>query len=509
MPQPNAVKCLVVDDEPRLRRVLVRLLEGEGFTCSETGSGTEALEMMHHDAVPLVISDLRMPQMDGVTLLREILARWPDTAVLVVTAVAEVESAVACLQLGALDYVAKPFHLDEVRARVMQALDKRRLILENRMYQHQLEERVQEQAHRIEELSLERLQALVHFLEEKDPYTRGHSVRVANYSLGIARQLQLDQEVIDLIALGAELHDIGKIGVSEAVLHKAGKLSDTEYRHIMEHPVIGARILEPLMRDAPGALAIVRSHHERLDGKGFPDGLRGDAIPFEVRVVTVADSFDAMTSVRPYRPALSVQRAMQELEDMQGVQFDPRAVAGFLGAFPDRAALPLTAPDPRPSPVAPMTDTLMVGVSGVRGIVGKDLTDEVVTRYARAFGLWAGERTPLVVVGRDARASGPAFEQAVIAGLGSVGCDVVRVGLAPTPTIQLAVEHHGAGGGIAVTASHNPIEWNALKFIGPDGIFLDATEGGRVMQLAVEGGQGRSKAVKVSTDDRAVERHLD
>src|SRR5881296_3589264 len=332
MPQPNAVKCLVVDDEPRLRRVLVRLLEGEGFTCAEAGSGTEALEKMHAEPVPLVISDLRMPQMDGVTLLREILARWPDTAVIVVTAVAEVESAVACLQLGALDYVAKPFHLDEVRARVMQALDKR----------------VQEQAHRIEELSLERLQALVHFLEEKDPYTRGHSVRVANYALGIGRQLQLDQEVIDLIALGAELHDIGKIGVSEAVLHKAGKLSDAEYRHIMEHPVIGARILAPLLRDAPGALAIVRSHHERLDGKGLPDGLTDDDIPREVRVVTVADSFDARTSVRPYRPALSVQRAMQELEDMQSVQFDPRAVAAFLDAFPDRAALPVTAPDVRP-----------------------------------------------------------------------------------------------------------------------------------------------------------------
>src|SRR5947208_8408371 len=156
-----------------------------------------------------------------------------------------------------------------------------------------------------------------------------------------------------------------------------------------------------------------------------------------------------------------------------------------------------------------MSDTLMVGVSGVRGIVGKDLTEDVVTRYATAFGLWARERKPLVVVGRDARKSGPAFETAVVAGLASVGCDVVKVGLAPTPTIQLAVEHHRAGGGIAITASHNPIEWNALKFIGPDGIFLDATEGGRVMQLAVEGGQGRSKAVKVATDDRAVERHLD
>src|SRR5712672_1527736 len=119
MPQPNSVKCLVVDDEPRLRRVLVRLLEGEGFTFAEAGSGTEALAMLHHEQVPLVISDMLMPHMDGVRLLREIIAKWPDTAVIVVTAVAEVESAVACLQLGALDYVAKPFHLDEVRARVM------------------------------------------------------------------------------------------------------------------------------------------------------------------------------------------------------------------------------------------------------------------------------------------------------------------------------------------------------------------------------------------------------
>src|SRR5881392_905471 len=186
MPQPNAVKCLVVDDEPRLRRVLVRLLEGEGFTCAEAGSGTEALEKMHAEPVPLVISDLRMPQMDGVTLLREILARWPDTAVIVVTAVAEVESAVACLQLGALDYVAKPFHLDEVRARVMQALDKRRLILENRMYHQQLERQLLDPARLLLDAVLEGVHALVFALEAKDAYTRGHSMRVANYSIEIA-----------------------------------------------------------------------------------------------------------------------------------------------------------------------------------------------------------------------------------------------------------------------------------------------------------------------------------
>src|SRR5437764_6343568 len=164
-----------------------------------------------------------------------------------------------------------------------------------------------------------------------------------------------------------------------------------------------------------------------------------------------------------------------------------------------------------------MTDTLMVGVSGVRGIVGKDLTPEVVTRWARAFGTFAREGTrdegrgtgPSVVVGRDARTSGPGVAAAVTAGLTSVGCDVIDIGVVPTPTVQLAVEHHRAGGGIAITASHNPIEWNALKFIGSDGIFLDGAEGKRVQQLAVEGGGGRGRAGKVTTDEAAVTRQLD
>ena len=344
----SGMRCLVVDDEPRLRRVLVRLLEGEGFACAEAGSGVEALKEMEREPVPLVISDLRMPEMDGVSLLRELITRWPETAVIVVTAVAEVESAVACLQMGALDYVAKPFHLDEVRARVSQALDKRRLLIENRSYQQRLEERVQVQARRIEELFLEGVHALVFALEAKDAYTRGHSMRVANYSVAIARELDLDRDFIDTIALGAELHDVGKIGVSEAVLHKAGKLSDVEYRHIMEHTVIGARILGPLMRDAPGALTIVRSHHERLDGNGFPDGLRGDAIPLEARLVSVADAFDAMTSVRPYRPSLTVKQAMRELEDGKGVQFDPKIVDAFQRAFAEHTSLPIPTPQLQP-----------------------------------------------------------------------------------------------------------------------------------------------------------------
>ncbi len=151
----------------------------------------------------------------------------------------------------------------------------------------------------------------------------------------------------------------------------------------------------------------------------------------------------------------------------------------------------------------------MVGVSGIRGIVGKDLTEEIVARYARAFGLWAKERKPLVVVGRDARESGPAFERAVVDGLASVGCSVVKVGVVPTPTVQLAVEHHAAGGGIAITASHNPIEWNALKFIGSDGIFLNGADGARVQGLVGQDGGGRGRTGEVTTDEGAVERHLD
>ena len=192
------------------------------------------------------------------------------------------------------------------------------------------------------------MHALVYALEAKDAYTRGHSMRVANYSVEIARALSLDSDLIDTIALGAELHDVGKIGVSESVLHKAGKLSDAEYRHIMEHTVIGARILGPLMRDAPGALAIVRSHHERLDGRGFPDGLKGGAIPFEARLVSVADAFDAMTSVRPYRPSLTVKHAMRELEEGKDVQFDAEIVKAFLRAFSEDTALPIPTPQLQP-----------------------------------------------------------------------------------------------------------------------------------------------------------------
>jgi HD-GYP domain-containing protein (c-di-GMP phosphodiesterase class II) len=250
-----------------------------------------------------------------------------------ITAVADVEVAVSCLAQGAMDYLTKPFHLEEVRARVRQALEKRRLILENRGYQESLEQRVAAQARRIEELFLAGVQALAEALEVKDPYTRGHSVRVSHYATTIARALELDEAIIRQVTLGGHVHDIGKIGVREAVLNKPGKLTSEEYQHIMTHPVVGWRILAPLLGDAPIALNIVRSHHERMDGSGLPDGLRGEQIPLESRIAAVADALDAMTSGRPYRGReLTFDEALRELETNSATQFDARVVQAALAA---------------------------------------------------------------------------------------------------------------------------------------------------------------------------------
>ncbi|MGH7637991.1 MAG: HD domain-containing phosphohydrolase [Gemmatimonadaceae bacterium] len=328
------VHCLVVDDEPRLRQVLLHLMRTDGFRCFEAGNGVEALEILERQEVSLVMSDMRMPRMDGIELLKQIRARWPDTAVVMITAVADVEVAVSCLASGAMDYLTKPFHLEEVRARVKQALEKRRLVLENRAYQQHLEMRVAEQARRLENLFLASIRALAEALELKDAYTRGHSMRVSKYSGIIARALRLDEEKVRQIELGGQLHDIGKIGVREDVLNKLGKLTPGEYQHIMTHPLLGWRILEPLMSDAPIALNVVRSHHERVDGRGVPDQLRGEAIPIEARIVAVADALDAMTSGRPYRgEEMQMEDALAELTGNCDSQFDRAVVDATLRAI--------------------------------------------------------------------------------------------------------------------------------------------------------------------------------
>lgn len=339
---PPFVRCLVVDDDESVRGSLKRVIESQGITCAEASNGAAALELLEQiGEVPVCISDIYMPELDGVNFLREALARYPDMAIIMLTGVAEVTTAVECLQIGALDYIAKPVMVEEVRARVAKALEKRELILQNRFYQQHLEARVRELDRRNKQSLVNGVQSLVHALEAKDAYTSGHSARVSRYAVKAAIQLGITGERLEQIRLGGELHDIGKIGTREAVLHKPGPLSGEEFEHIKLHTTLGERILAPFFAESPAVLRIVRSHHERIDGRGFPDALRGEEIPFEARIVMVCDAFDAMTTNRAYRPSRTPADGLDELVRCRGTHFDPHVVDAFVRAFPDPTQLPI------------------------------------------------------------------------------------------------------------------------------------------------------------------------
>ena len=336
--------CLVVDDEPGVRRSLARMLQAQGFQCFEASTGLEALELLERIGdTPLIVSDMRMPELDGIGFLEAVRRRYPDTSVIMLTGLSDTTTAVDCLHLGAADFLLKPISMSELQARVTRALEKRTLVLQNRYYQENLERRVHEQSQRIQELFLQGVQMLARALEAKDAYTRGHSIRVSRYAVATARRMGFQGVLLDGIRLGGELHDIGKIGTRESVLHKPGSLTAEEFRQISEHPILGERMLSPLARESPDVLRIVRSHHERLDGRGFPDGLRGERIPVEARIVAVADAFDAMTTRRPYRDSRPPEQAMAELRRVAGTQLDPEAVEAFVAAHPHPERLPLSA----------------------------------------------------------------------------------------------------------------------------------------------------------------------
>jgi putative nucleotidyltransferase with HDIG domain len=339
-------QALIVVDDDQVRRTLGRVLKALGIPAAEAANGREALVKLEESGeLPIIISDIYMPEMDGLALLQEVLRRFPDTAVLMLTGVAEVTTAVESLQLGAFDYLSKPILVEEFRARVEKALEKRRLVLENRYlqqsYQERLEANVRELNLRNKEQFLGQVQMAVRMLEKKDIYTRGHSGRVSRYAARTAVMLGFTGPMLDQIRLGGDLHDIGKIGTRDAVLNKPGPLTREEFEEIKKHVVEGEEILEPLRRDHPVVLEIVRSHHERMDGSGFPDRLRGEAIPMAARLVSVVDAFDAMTTNRAYRASRQPADAMEELHRCAGIQFDPDVVAAFLKAFPEPAKLPL------------------------------------------------------------------------------------------------------------------------------------------------------------------------
>jgi putative two-component system response regulator len=320
---------LLVDDEEMIRRLLSQKLSAEGYRCEPAANAEQALEKLKEAPIEMVILDIKMPGKSGVELLGEIKAKYPDTAVIMATAIDDATTAIKCMKAGAYDYVAKPFNLDEVSFSVERALEMRRLALENRDYQLHLEQKVEEQSQKISASFFNAITALAYALEAKDVYTSGHSQRVTEISVAIARHLGLPEESIEKIRLAGLVHDIGKIGVRESVLNKSGSLSDEEFEHVRLHSETGEHILEPILDDKE-ILKAVRHHHERYDGKGYPDGLKGEQIPQLARIIAVADTFDAMTSERPYRKALTPEEACAEVKRCQGTQFYPEAADAFL-----------------------------------------------------------------------------------------------------------------------------------------------------------------------------------
>lgn len=329
MQDKESTRILVVDDEATIREILQRTLESEGYQCSTASDAAEAMTLIDDCAVDLVLSDIMMPGKSGVELLQEIKEKCPDIAVILVSAVAETQTAINAMKQGASDYVTKPFNLVEVMLSVERALEKKSLLITNRDYQLRLEDKVEKQTEEIRKTFLGAMKALAEALDAKDPYTNGHSMRVTELAMALGREYGLSMSEQDKIRLAGLVHDIGKIGIPEEILHKPDRLTEKEYEFIKEHPEIGERILKPVISD-PEVLDIVRHHHERFSGGGYPEGLAGEDIPIGSRLMCVADAYDAMTSCRPYRSAMHPDEAKHQLLASRGDQFDPEIVDLFV-----------------------------------------------------------------------------------------------------------------------------------------------------------------------------------
>ena len=330
-------RILVVDDEEPIREIISSMLNAAGYKTRQAASGMEALAILNATGeFELVLSDLMMAELDGIALLERAKEKYPDMPVIMVTAVHDISVALAAIRNGAYDYLLKPFEREQLLAIVRRALEHRRLKLENRAYQSNLETLVAARTEQLRQAmnDLERsyditLEALGDALDLKDAETEGHSKRVTAFTIAIARAMGLSAERIRIIARGAFLHDIGKMAIPDAILRKPGALTAEETEIMREHCFRGYQMLKkiPFLAEAS---EIVYAHQERYDGTGYPRGLKGDEIPLGARIFSIADTLDAITSDRPYRAAQPITVARDEIVRYSGRQFDPEAVKIFL-----------------------------------------------------------------------------------------------------------------------------------------------------------------------------------
>jgi len=332
----NAIKprLLIVDDETEVRSVLRDLLCG-AYQCAEAASAEEAVACLREDVFELVISDITMSGMSGLEMIPHVKAISPDTVIVMISGMQTIESAINALRLGAFDYLMKPFDLRQAEAAVARALEYHELVAAKRRYENHLEELVEQRTAELDQAldSLENayrttLQALTAALETRDAETHGHSERVVTFSLRLGRECGLNAPQMKALEFGSLLHDIGKIGVPDAILRKPAKLTDEEWVRMREHPLHGQQILRGI-EFLKGAAKVVAQHHEKWDGSGYPLGLKTEEIDICARIFSVADAFDAITSDRVYRKGRPYEAAAKELNEWAGRQFDPKVVEAF------------------------------------------------------------------------------------------------------------------------------------------------------------------------------------
>ena len=326
---------LVVDDEEQVRRLLNRTLSGPEYTCTLAADAAEARKYLDEQAFDLVLCDVKMPGESGIDLTKHIAAAYGDTAVIMLTAVDDPKTADAAIEAGTYGYIIKPFNPNELIINVRNALRRRKLEIANRMYRQDLEKMVEDRTVRLQGALEGIIQAMARTVESRDPYTAGHQHRVALLSVAIAKEMNIPKDQIEGIRMGGMIHDLGKISVPAEVLSKPGKLTDIEFALIKTHPRVGYDIIADIEFPWPIAQMVLQ-HHEKMNGSGYPQGLSGEDILLEARILCVADVVEAMASHRPYRPALGIDKALQEISQNKGILYDPEVVDNCLRLFKEK-----------------------------------------------------------------------------------------------------------------------------------------------------------------------------